>query len=96
MNVDTVISKWKKYEISNMELLMWLNVFAGRSYNDIGQYPVVPWVLSNNNKEEMSEKDLEDKTLYRDLSLPLGMITSNDNGERKDGYIFNLRVTTEA
>ena len=26
---------------------MWLNIFGNRSYNDISQYPVFPWILSN-------------------------------------------------
>ena len=95
INADNIITKWKKYEISNMELIMWLNVLGGRSYNDLSQYPVIPWVLINNNKEKLQETDLkEDKNLYRDLSLPLGMITLNDNGERKNSYIFNLKTTT--
>jgi hypothetical protein len=42
LNVDNIITKWKKYQVSNIELLMWLNVFGGRSYNDISQYPVFP------------------------------------------------------
>ena len=26
---------------------MWLNIFGNRSYNDISQYPIFPWILSN-------------------------------------------------
>ena len=26
---------------------MWLNIFSNRSYNDISQYPVFPWILSS-------------------------------------------------
>ena len=31
-------------EISNFQYLMHLNTLAGRSYNDLTQYPVFPWV----------------------------------------------------
>ena len=94
LNIDNFITKWKKYQISNMELLMWLNVFGGRSYNDISQYPVFPWILCDYKREKISENELySDKTLYRDLSLPLGMIPDNDNGERRDSYILNLKST---
>ena len=41
------IKKWKNWEISNFEFLMWLNIFGNRSYNDISQYPIFPWILSN-------------------------------------------------
>ncbi len=37
-----VTEKWRRREISNFEYLMELNTIAGRSYNDISQYPVFP------------------------------------------------------
>lgn len=33
--------KWVCREISNFEYLMQLNTIAGRTYNDLSQYPVV-------------------------------------------------------
>ncbi len=43
-----VEQKWVCREISNFEYLMQLNTIAGRTYNDLSQYPVVslfhhPW-----------------------------------------------------
>ena len=38
---------WKNWEISNFEFLMLLTIYGNRSYNDISQYPVFPWVLAN-------------------------------------------------
>ena len=32
--------RWQKGEISNFEYLMFLNTMAGRTYNDLTQYPV--------------------------------------------------------
>ena len=94
ISIENIITKWKKYQISNMELLMWINIFGGRSYNDLSQYPVVPWVIGDYKRKELNENDInEDKTLYRDLTLPLGMISNNDNGERKESYIYNLKST---
>ena len=34
-------------DISNFEYLMHLNTLAGRTYNDMMQYPVFPWVLAD-------------------------------------------------
>ena len=34
-------------EISNFEYLMCVNTLAGRSYNDLMQYPVFPWVIAD-------------------------------------------------
>ena len=47
IKLSKLISKWKEWKINNFEILMWLNIFENRSYNDISQYPVFPWVLSN-------------------------------------------------
>ena len=32
--------------LSNFEYLMRLNALAGRTYSDLTQYPVLPWVLA--------------------------------------------------
>ena len=61
--------KWQNREISTLAYLMHLNTLAGRSYNDLTQYPTFPWVLSN---YESAEIDLEDSENYRDFSLPMG------------------------
>lgn len=37
----SAVQKWVQREISNFEYLMQLNTIAGRTYNDLSQYPVV-------------------------------------------------------
>ena len=39
----SVTQRWVRGEISNFQYLMSLNTLAGRSYNDLMQYPVFPW-----------------------------------------------------
>ena len=41
-----VTKAWQQRRLSNFDYLMLLNTLAGRSINDISQYPVMPWVLS--------------------------------------------------
>ena len=100
-SLENIIHDWKEYSISNMELLMWLNIYSGRSYNDISQYPVLPWIISNYNIKEIEEKifseiDLDSKdNLYRDLNLPLGMISINGDETRKKNFIKNFIYTTQ-
>lgn len=62
---------WRKREISNFEYLMELNTIAGRTYNDPGQYPVFPWILSDYTSKKI---DLNDPKVYRDLSKPVGAL----------------------
>jgi hypothetical protein len=45
--------KWLNGEISNFAYLMQLNTLAGRTYNDLTQYPVFPWVLSDYESDEV-------------------------------------------
>jgi len=44
MFLSTVTKMWTKGELTNFEYLMHLNACAGRSYQDLTQYPVFPWV----------------------------------------------------
>ena len=41
---------WIDKNVTNYEYLMWLNDASGRSYSDITQYPVLPWVTVSNKK----------------------------------------------
>ncbi|GKV12962.1 hypothetical protein SLEP1_g24045 [Rubroshorea leprosula] len=66
-----LMERWSRWEISNFEYLMQLNTMAGRSYNDITQYPVFPWVLSDYSSKNL---DLADPSTYRDLSKPVGAL----------------------
>ncbi|KAJ3068520.1 Neurobeachin-like protein 2 [Podochytrium sp. JEL0797] len=66
-----VTERWQKHEISNFEYLMQLNCISGRTNNDLTQYPVFPWVLTDYVSETL---DLSDSSIYRDLSKPIGAL----------------------
>lgn len=57
--------KWQRREISNFDYLMFLNTVAGRTYNDLNQYPIFPWILANYTSETL---DLNEASNFRDLS----------------------------
>lgn len=48
---------------------MHLNTLAGRSYNDLMQYPVFPWILADYDNEEL---DLSNPKTFRDFAKPMG------------------------
>ena len=58
-------------EITNFQYLMHLNTLSGRSYNDLTQYPVFPWIIADWECEEL---DLNNPMVYRDLTKPMGAI----------------------
>ncbi|KAJ6239763.1 beige/beach-related [Anaeramoeba flamelloides] len=66
-----LVESWMNKKISNFEYLMKLNQLAGRTYNDISQYPVFPWILTDYTSETL---DLNDHNIYRDLSKPIGAL----------------------
>ena len=65
---------WVHREISNFDYLMALNTLAGRSFNDLTQYPVFPWVIADYTSSVL---DLSDPATYRDLSKPVGALNPN-------------------
>ena len=62
---------WRKRKISNFQYIMALNLMAGRTFNDLTQYPVFPWILADYTSETL---DLSDESVYRDLSKPVGAL----------------------
>ncbi|KAJ8285363.1 hypothetical protein GJAV_G00025980 [Gymnothorax javanicus] len=70
----SVTQRWERGEISNFQYLMHLNTLAGRSYNDLMQYPVFPWILADYHSEEL---DLTNPKTFRNLSKPMGAQTED-------------------
>ena len=68
---ETVRERWRRREITNFEYLMILNTLAGRSYNDLTQYPVFPWILADYSSEVL---DFNKSSTFRDLSKPVGAL----------------------
>ena len=135
--LSKIVKEWKNWEISNFEFLMWLNICGNRSYNDLSQYPVFPWILINYDdplqveQEETIENDSsrtismalptvenplnlnliqpaklsENKIkgaktiidyLYRDMSLPMGMLEINEESiKRKEEFDLNYETLLE-
>ncbi|KAJ5947666.1 hypothetical protein N7466_000681 [Penicillium verhagenii] len=75
--------KWIRGEISNFHYLMLINTLAGRTFNDLTQYPVFPWVLADYTSEEL---DLTNPKTFRDLSKPMGCQTPDREAGFRERY----------
>ncbi|KKP00232.1 hypothetical protein THAR02_07672 [Trichoderma harzianum] len=84
----SIMKRWQRGEISNFHYLMVVNTMAGRTFNDLTQYPVFPWILADYTSEDL---DLEDPTVFRDLSKPMGAQTVN----RIQGFIDTYSALEE-
>jgi len=78
-----ITEAWQRREMSNYDYLMALNTIAGRSFNDLSQYPVFPWILSNYTSPTI---DLKDPKNYRDLTKPMGAQNEERLGEFLERY----------
>ena len=56
--------RWCRRELSTFDYLMSLNTLAGRTRNDLTQYPVFPWVLSDYTSDSINPVS------YTHLTLP--------------------------
>ena len=78
-----IISQWVNGKMTNFDFLMHINNLAGRSFNDLTQYPVFPWIIADYESENI---DLNDPKLYRDLSKPMGAIGEERARQFKERY----------
>ena len=84
-NISNKMEEWQNNSISTLEYLMWLNIYSGRSFNDLTQYPIFPWIITNYSDES---NEISIKNDLRNLHLPIGMLELNEKGIlRKETFI---------
>ncbi|XP_054270115.1 neurobeachin-like protein 1 [Macrosteles quadrilineatus] len=83
LRASGLTQKWVNHEITNFEYLMQLNTIAGRTYNDLSQYPVFPWIIADYTSEEL---DLNNPDTFRDLSKPIGVVNPRNEADVKMKY----------
>ncbi|KAH3744075.1 protein FAN [Pelomyxa schiedti] len=71
LDLGEMTRKWQIGAISNFDYLMYLNFIAGRSFNDLTQYPVFPWIIKDYTSPVL---DLSRPETFRDLSKPVGAL----------------------
>eukprot|EP01105_Mastigella_eilhardi_P005674 TRINITY_DN1731_c0_g1_i3.p1 TRINITY_DN1731_c0_g1~~TRINITY_DN1731_c0_g1_i3.p1 ORF type:complete len:2359 (-),score=485.36 TRINITY_DN1731_c0_g1_i3:92-7168(-) len=76
-------NQWINRKISNFDYLMSLNTLAGRTFNDLSQYPVFPWVLADYTASQL---DLTKQATFRDLAMPMGALHPERRAEVQQRY----------
>ncbi|CAO1635423.1 unnamed protein product [Sympodiomycopsis kandeliae] len=82
-NAGVITEAWRQRKISNYDYLMKLNTLAGRSFNDLSQYPVFPWVIADYTSECL---DLNNPDTFRDLRRPMGALTPERQKQFEERY----------
>nr|AAH93142.1 Zgc:111982 [Danio rerio]AAI64511.1 Zgc:111982 protein [Danio rerio] len=85
---ESYMLQWQRGHISNYQYLLHLNNLADRSVNDLSQYPVFPWVISDYSSTQL---DLLNPASFRDLSKPIGAL----NKERLERLLERYRDMPE-
>lgn len=74
---------WQSGKLSNYDYLMYLNTMADRSFNDLMQYPVFPWVIADYKSPTL---DLSKPATFRNLSKPIGALNPARLAGLKERY----------
>lgn len=67
-------NRWLCGDISNFTYLMHLNDLGGRSFDDMSQYYVFPWTVTNFTTTKLNGEFFCDHKNFRDLGKPIGAI----------------------
>lgn len=52
-----VTGAWQAGRLSNLDYLLFLNLAAGRSFCDLAQWPVAPWVVADYASQSLDLSD---------------------------------------
>ncbi|KAL4553379.1 hypothetical protein Ndes2526B_g03242 [Nannochloris sp. 'desiccata'] len=81
--LQRVTAAWQHGLISNFDYLLYCNLAAGRSFNDLTQYPVFPWVIQDYSSTSLN---LHDPGTFRDLSRPIGALNPTRLAQFQERY----------
>ena len=62
--LQRVTAAWQQGKLSNLDYLLFCNLAAGRSFNDLTQWPVFPWILADYTSTKL---DLSMPETYRQV-----------------------------
>jgi hypothetical protein len=88
MLLTATTQAWQRGELTNFEYLLYINAAAGRSFHDLTQYPVFPWIIADYTSEIL---DLENPETFRDLTKPMG----TQSMKRAQQYLDRYRTMSE-
>jgi len=84
--LSNILSKFKNGEISNYEYLLNLNKLSSRTYNDLNQYPIFPWIIFQIDElykitNDESDVNINENFSLRDMNYPVSMQDENKRNE---------------
>ncbi|CAF1046492.1 unnamed protein product, partial [Didymodactylos carnosus] len=80
---------WRQGLMTNFDYIMSLNKLAGRTFNDLMQYPICPYIVCSYDKDIL---DLHLTQNYRDLGKPIAI----QHKEKEEKFIEMYKALKEA
>ena len=71
---EQIARAWHQGSVSTYHYLLHLNLMAHRSFSDLAQYPVFPWVVADYASPKL---DLCRPESFRDLARPIGALNED-------------------
>ncbi|XP_011300955.1 lysosomal-trafficking regulator isoform X2 [Fopius arisanus] len=88
-DLGEALALWRSGALTNWEYITCLNKLAGRSYNDLMQYPVFPFVLADYTSHKI---DLNNSKIYRNFKRPMAV----QDKKNEQHYIKNYNYLKQA
>ena len=79
--------KWKNSLISNYQYLLYLNKYSGRTFNDINQYPIFPWIILTKEFTDNFENNRE--IYFRDMNYFMTTQTPKGRVKVMNSYLLS-------
>ena len=98
--------QWLSNKISTLAYLLFINKYSCRSYNDVNQYPVFPWLIIYGDKErdlrytivaqtEESRMVLKEKFEFSSQNFPFHYTTHYSNASFLIYYLIRINPFTD-
>ena len=81
--------QWLKKEISTYDYILLLNKFSSRSYNDVNQYLIMPWLLTKNQSYRQFDLPISLQTEKRQREFLSNSIELSDDHRRHHGNHYS-------
>ncbi|XP_025074143.1 lysosomal-trafficking regulator [Pogonomyrmex barbatus] len=91
-DLGEALALWRNGALTNWEYITCLNKLAGRSYNDLMQYPVFPFVLADYVSEKI---DLNNPKIYRNFERPMAVQDKKNEQHYINNYNYLKQTLTE-
>ncbi|KAF7992714.1 hypothetical protein HCN44_005058 [Aphidius gifuensis] len=91
-DLGEALALWRNGSLTNWEYIMCLNKLAGRSYNDLMQYPVFPFVLADYTSKKIN---LNNSNIYRNFKKPMAIQDEKNEQHYINNYNYLKQTLAE-